>query len=92
MKLIRVSIYLFQFRLNVRYKFDKSHVIFDAFNRLFIKICMFNDKNDVFDIENFHENMINSKNDVIYVYNSDLITMFENFKLKFRQNYQFDKI
>ena len=53
---------------------------------------MFNDKNDIFNIENFHENIIDSKNDVIYVYNNDLITMFENFKLKFRQSYQFDKI
>ena len=92
MKLIRVSIYLSQFRLNVRYKLDKSHIIFDALSRLSINNCMFNDKNDVLDIENFHEDMIDSKNDVIYAYNSDLITMSKNFKLKFRQDYRFDKV
>ena len=92
MKLVRVSIYLFQFRLNVRYKLDKSHIIFDAFSRLSINNCMLNDKNDVLDIENFHENMIDSKNDVIYAYNSDLITMSKNFKLKLRQDYRFDKV
>ena len=92
MKLIRVSIYLSQFRLNVRYKLDKSHIISDAFNRLSINNCMLSDKNDVLDIENFHEDMINSKNDVIYVYNSDLIAMSKNFMLKFRQDYRFDKV
>ena len=90
-KLIRASIYLFQSRFNVRYKLKKSHIIFDAFNQLSINNCMFNDKDDVFDIENFHDDIINSKNDVIYVFNNDLITMFENFKLKFQKNYRIDK-
>ena len=92
MKLIRASVYLSQFRLDVRYKFDKSHIIFDAFSRLSISNCMSSDKDDVLDIENFHENMIDSENDVIYVYNSDLVAMFENFKLKLRQDYQSDKV
>ena len=90
-KLIRVSIYLFQFRFDVRYKFDKSHIIFDALSRLSTNNCMLNDKNDVFDIENFHDNMINSKNDVTYVYNSDLITISKKFKLKFQKDYRIDK-
>lgn len=92
MKLIRVSIYFFQFRFDVGYKFDKSHIIFDALNRLFIKNCIFSDKNDVLNIENFYKNMINSKNDIIYVYNNDLITMFENFKLKLQKKYRTNKI
>ena len=92
MKLIRVSIYLFQFRLDVRYKFDKSHIIFDAFNRLSTNNYMFNDKNDVLDIENFHENMIDSKNDVTYVYNNDLIAISKKFKLKFQKDYRTNKI
>ena len=33
LRLIRVSIYLSQFRLNIKYKFDKKHVIFDVLSR-----------------------------------------------------------
>ena len=80
MKLIRVSIYLSQFRLNVRYKSKKFHIILDAFNRLSTRNIMFNDKNNVFDIENFDNNIINSKNDNIYVFNKNLITIFDDFK------------
>ena len=79
-KLIRVSIYLSQFRLNVRYKSKKSHIILDVFNRLSTRNIMFNDKNDVLNIENFHNDMINSKNNDIYVFNKDLIMIFDDFK------------
>ena len=90
-KLIRASIYLSQFRFDVRYKFDKSHIIFDALSRLSTNNCMFSDKNDVFDIENFHDDIIDSNNDVTYIYNNDLITISEKFKLKLQKNYRIDK-
>ena len=80
MKLIRVSIYLSQFRLNIRYKSKRFHIIFDTFNRLSTRNIMFSDKNNVLDIENFYNDMINSKNNDIYVFNKNLITIFENFK------------
>ena len=79
-KLIRVSIYLSQFRLNVRYKSKRFYIILDAFNRLSTRNIMFSDKNNVFDIENFHNDIINSKNDDIYVFNKNLITIFDDFK------------
>ena len=70
MKFVRAFIYLSQFKLNIRYKFEKSHIILDALNKLFIINRMLNDKNDVLNIKNFHEdNILNSKNDFIYVYN-----------------------
>ena len=37
MKLIKISIYLSQFRLNVRHRSEKSNVISNALNRLFNK-------------------------------------------------------
>ena len=80
MKLIRVFIYLSQFLLNIRYKSKKFHIILDAFNRLSTRNIMFNDKNNVLDIENFHNNMIKSKNNDIYVFNKNLITIFDDFK------------
>ena len=83
-KLIRVSIYLSQFWLNVRYKSKKSHIILDAFNHLSTRNIIFNDKNNVLDIENFHNDMINSKNNDIYVFNKNLITIFDDFKRRLK--------
>ena len=37
-KLVRVSIYLFQFRFKIYYRFDKFNLIFDALSRL-LKYC-----------------------------------------------------
>ena len=85
MKLIRVSIFLSQFRLNVRYKSKRFYIILDAFNRLSIKNIMFNDKNNVLDIENFYNNIINSKNDDIYIFNKNLITIFDDFKRRLKK-------
>ena len=91
MKFVRVFVYLFQFRFNIRYKLKKIHIIFDIFNRLFISNCISNNKNDVFDIENFHIDMINSKNDVIYVYNETLIIFFDEFKKNCKKNIKMTK-
>ena len=91
MKLIRISIYLSQFRLNVRYKSKRFHIIFDVFNRLSTRNIIFNDKNNVFNIENFHNDMINSKNDDIYVFNKNLITIFDDFKRRLKKNYKKNK-
>ena len=91
MKFVRVFVYLFQFRFNVRYKLKKFHIIFDVFNRLFINNRMSNDKNDVFNIENFYIDMTNSKNDVIYIYNKTLIIISNDFKKKLQKNYRINK-
>ena len=66
-KLIRAFVSLSQFRLNVRYKLNKFHIIFDALNHFFIDNQMFNDIKNVFDIENFYNNTINFENNFIYV-------------------------
>ena len=88
MKLIRASAYLSQFRLDIRYKSDKEHIISNAFNRLFITNRMFSDKNNVLNIENFHIVMIDSKNDFTYVYQNDLIVVSNDFKKRLQKNYR----
>lgn len=49
---------------------------------------MFNDKDDILKIENFNYVIIDSKDDFIYVYNNELIVIFENFKKKIQNDYR----
>ena len=92
MKLIRVFVYLSQFRLNMRYKLNKSHIIFDALNRFLINNRMFNNIKNVLDIENFHNNIVNFENNFIYVKNNELIAISLEFKQKLQNDYEIDKI
>ena len=91
-KLIRVFVYLSQFKLNIRYKLSKFYIILDALSRLFITNRIFIDKDNVLNIENFHDNIINSKDNYIYAYNYKFIVIFLNFKKKLQKNYRIDKI
>ena len=63
LRLIRVSIYLSQFRLNIKYKFDKKHVIFDVLSRFLsnseLVVAQFNSKN-ILDLDIYHDEIINS--------------------------------
>ena len=92
MKLIRVFVYLSQFRLNVRYKSSKSHIIFNALNRFFLDNRILNNIKNVFDIENFHNNIVDFENDFIYIKNNELIIISFEFKQKLQNDYQIDKI
>ena len=91
-KLIRVFVYLLQFRLNMRYKSNKSHIIFDALNCFLIDNRMFNDIKNVLDIENFHNNIVDFENNFIYVKNNELIIISFEFKQKLQNDYEIDKI
>ena len=88
MKLIRTSVYLSQFRLNIRYKPDKNHIIPDALSRLPTTNRMPSDKDDVLDIENFHIAMIDPKDDFTYVYQNDLIALSNDFKKRLQKKYR----
>ena len=55
LKLIRVFIYLFQFRLRAFHRFDKFNVVFDVFNRLStMRQKIFDVQINNFDINDFH--------------------------------------
>ena len=91
-KLIRAFVSLSQFRLNVRYKLNKFHIIFDALNHFFIDNQMFNDIKNVFDIENFYNNTINFENNFIYVWNNELIIISLEFKQTLQIDYETNEI
>ena len=91
-KLVRVFVYLSQFKLNIRYKLNRFYIILDALSRLFTTNRISIDKNNVLNIENFHDSIIDSKNNYIYAYNYKFIVIFLNFKKKLQKNYRIDKI
>ena len=76
----------------MRYKSNKSHIIFDALNRFFIDNQMFNDIKIVLNIENFHNNIVDFKNNLIYVKNNELIIISLEFKQKLQNDYKIDEI
>ena len=82
MKLIRVFVYLLQFRLNMRYKSNKFYIIFDALNCFFIDNRMLNNIKNVLNIENFHNNNVDFENNLIYVKNNELTIISLEFKQK----------
>ena len=68
--LIRVSKYISQFNFDIRYRFGKIHLIFDALNRLFESI------------ESFHTFTLKNLNDItdFYANTATLVKMDPNFK------------
>ncbi len=92
MKLIRVSMYFFQFRLNIRHRSEKFNVVSDALSRLLVKknnsVHEALDLNQ--DLKHYQFNVKNSKNDQIYAYVITLMKMFEEFKTKLKDDYKKD--
>ena len=91
LRLIWIFIYFFQFRLNIKHKSNKNHVIFNALSRFFFDN---NRINNQFNFENFlnfdifHKNIIDSFVDSnIYVFQKFLIIMFDAFRKQILKNY-----
>ena len=91
---IDVSIYLSQFRLEMKYKSKKNHIVLDALFRLTSE----NEKierslEDILDFDNYHENIIDFFDDSnCYVFQDTLIVMSEKFKKKIKNDYQQEKM
>lgn len=87
LRFVRVSAYLSQFNINVRYKIDKINVIFDVLSRLssnnFIRD---NETMNTFDIDSYH---IDIENISVfnYAFQGSLIVMTANFKFRLIQKY-----
>ena len=77
-KLVRVSIYLLQFRLNVYYRFGKSNLVFDVLSWLFTRSIKI-DYIDALDIDN-------------YVYNQVVVIINNVFRVKIQQRYLEDSV
>ena len=74
MKLIKTSIYLSQFRLKIKHKFEKFNIISNALNKLPIKKNTLNNLNLDFDIKDSLNNskIIISKTNYCYKYQMNL--------------------
>ena len=81
LKLIRISIYLSQFRFDIRHRFDKTNIISNIFNKLFIK------SNKISKHKNLDINAKNSKSNFVYVYNINLLKMSFEFRKNLIKNY-----
>ncbi len=90
MKLIKISTYLSQFRLDIRYRSKKFNVISNALNRLLVIKNIISQKTldvDV-DLKHFQFDMNTSENDHVYVYVIILVKMFNDFKFKIQHEYE----
>ena len=96
-RLIRIFIYLSQFRLDVKYRFDKNYVILDVFSRL-----SFDNESIIIRRNNFDDNLnfnfyfidvLDFSNDSnCYVYQEFLINMSNEFRKQITNDYVNEKI
>ena len=87
LKLMRVSIYLSQFDLNIWYRSEKSNVVSDALSRLSSNAIIKNQNIDVLDIESYHSSIIDVSL-TIYAFQNTLIVMFAEFRQKIVNDYK----
>ena len=94
LRFVRVSIYLSQFKFEMKYKSKKNHIVFDVLFRLTLK----NEKiersfENTLDLDNYHENIIDFFDDSnCYVFQNILIVMSKKFKKEIKNDYQQKKI
>lgn len=92
LRFVKAFIYLSQFRLNVKYRLDKLHVIFDALLRLLatkssIEVLDLDDFK-TFDLNHYYSKCINSElSNQIYIYQDTLIVIISKFKNKILDRY-----
>ena len=105
LKLIQTFIYLFQFRLNVRHKFKKQHIMSNALFKLFSSTNIANFTKQFFDfskdilnityhvkIANFTKPFSNISTVILnMIHHVTLIKMSQNFKFKFKNVYKQNK-
>ena len=94
LRFVRVSIYLSQFKLEVKYRSEKNHIVFDVLSRLTSE----NEKTErnlenILDFDNYHENIIDLFDDSdCYVFQDTLIAMSKKFKKEIKNDYQQEKM
>ena len=87
LRLIRVFIYLSQFRLNIRYRSNKRHVLFDVLFRLSTNESFMNDDENL-NLKSYHADWENSSiNDQRFVYHEILINIFVVFRQRLIDEY-----
>jgi hypothetical protein len=90
MKLVRASMYLSQFRLDIRHRPGKSNVIPDALSRLPVEKD--NSSHGALDLdqdlEHYQPNMKAPETDQIFAYATTLVEMSRDFRAKIQEGYQ----
>ena len=81
LKLIRISIYFSQFRIEIQHRFDKFNIISNALSRLSMKSSIKNR------INNLNIDPKNTKVDQIYAYAIILMKMFSKFRKTIMNKY-----
>ena len=96
LRLMRASIYLSQFRLDVRHRSDKEHVISDALSRLFFDSGQISQQfsfEDILDFDTFHDGIVDSSADHdVYVFQKSLVIMSDEFRKQIIDDYIKKKI
>lgn len=90
LRLVRVSMYLSQFRLDVRYKFEQSHIISDALSRLSSRQEIDVLTNSL-NINSFHNVLKFPEIYLAHAYQDVSIKMSKNFRSRIKANYIKDK-
>ena len=86
-RLIQTSIYLFQFRFDIRYRFNKKHVISNVFFRLSTNKIFFNNESNL-NLKSYHSDLKNFfVCDRQFAYYESLISMSSNFRQRLIDNY-----
>ena len=79
-RLVRIFVYLFQFRLDIRYRFNKRYVISNALFKLSTKKLFLN-KNNNLNLKSYYNDMKDFfVNDQCFAYYEILINMFLIFR------------
>ena len=91
LRLIRASIYLSQFRLNVKHRSNKKHVISNVFSRLFFDNKQASQQinfENALNFDTFHNNLVDSSNNHnVYALQKSLVVMFDDFRKQITNNY-----
>jgi hypothetical protein len=94
LRFVRVSIYLSQFKFEMKYKSKKNHIVSDSLFRLTSK----NEKiekcaKNIFDLNNYHENIVDFFDDSnCYAFQDILVVISKKFKQEIKNDYQQKKI
>ena len=89
-RLVRASVYLSQFRLKMKYKSEKNHVVSNALSRLTSENEQIDksSKNKL-DLNTYHDEIIDFSNNLdCYALQNTLIAMSKNLKKEIKNEYQ----
>ena len=94
LRLVRAFTYLFQFKIEMKYRSNKNHIILDALFRLSSENEQSkSSSDDKLNFDTYHEDIVDSFDDSdCYAFQEILIAMFDDFKKRIKKEYEKEKI